>query len=296
MTTKRVLITGATGLLGQYAIAPLLEAGYEVCAVSRLPRAIDRVVWFEGDLLDETRQGRIFAAARATHLLHLAWEMRPGRYMRDNSNYRWLSASLEMFRLFHEYGGKRIVGAGTVSEYAPGDDPLDEAASPLDDSTPYACCKAACGRLGASYCRNNGVSFGWGRVFFTYGKGEAPERLVASVARALADGRKAEVRSGPLVRDYMYAKDTALALVRFLDSGVEGMVNICSGRGVRIEELARILARVIGREDLLDFRADPGDQPPRVVGANGRLLREIGFAPRYGLEEGLRELIGEAHA
>jgi uncharacterized protein YbjT (DUF2867 family) len=50
---RRVLLTGATGVIGSHCVHPLLERGHEVHAVSRSPRTADEsdAVWWSGQSL-----------------------------------------------------------------------------------------------------------------------------------------------------------------------------------------------------------------------------------------------------
>jgi nucleoside-diphosphate-sugar epimerase len=287
-----VLVTGAAGLIGRYAIAPLREAGFAVHAVSRSRREGGGAVWHRADLLREADRERLFAAVRPDRLLHFAWDMRPGACLEDNANFAWLAASLELLRLFREGGGRRAVLAGTCFEYGPSAEPLAES-SPVAPGTTYGRVKDHLNRLAALYCANNDVSYGWGRIFYVYGAGERSGRLTPDLITSLRRGEPFIVKNGHLVRDYLYAGDVAAAFVKFLAGEVRGEVNVCSGRGVALEDYCRRLARKLGREELLSFAAPAAGQAPRVVG-DGRLLRgAVGFEPGHGLDDGLDALLAD---
>src|SRR6478609_11116359 len=84
---KRVLLTGASGFIGR-AVAPVLvERGFEVHGAGRSaqPR-LAGVNWHAADLLTVAGRAEVLAAARPSHLVHLAWEARPGRYRDDPVN------------------------------------------------------------------------------------------------------------------------------------------------------------------------------------------------------------------
>ncbi len=66
------------------------------------------------------------------------------------------------------------------------------------------------------------IELAWGRVFFLYGPGEAPGRLVASVARALLAGERAATGDGTQIRDFLHVDDVAGAFAALLDSDVTG--------------------------------------------------------------------------
>lgn len=289
---KRVLVTGARGLIGKHVAPFLRDDGFQVHAVSRAAHAGDGVAWHRADLLVAADRERLFAEVRPDCLLHLAWDTRPGVYLDDDLNFVWLAASLDILRLLHQYGGKRAVLAGTCFEYEFAERSLHET-DPIAPRSIYAKCKEHLNRLAALYCSKNDISYGWGRIFYVYGAGEQPGRLTPDVIRIVKAGERMIIRSGPLRRDYMYAKDVAAAFARFLAVPVEGEANICSSLAPTIEEYCRCLARKLGREDLLLFADHSSGQPPLIVGDNRRLREEIGFTPRHGLDDGFGAMLEE---
>jgi Nucleoside-diphosphate-sugar epimerases len=293
MVIKKVLLTGATGLIGQYACEPLLRDGYEVVALCRRRPPDNGIAWRECDLFDLKEVNTRLAEESATHLLHLAWDVRPEAYREDNSNFGWLAASLELLQAFRRNGGRRAVFAGTVLEYETESMPLVEGVSSIGPKCAYEFCKAHLNELASLFCRNNAVSFGWARIFFTYGANEAPRRLAGAIVESLSRGDNVVIRGGPLLRDYLYAKDIAAGLARFLDSSVQGEVNVCSGKAVSIREFSIALAEMIGRRELLSFRDDVPGQPACIVGDNRRLCEEVGFTPEYDLNAGFRDMLAK---
>jgi nucleoside-diphosphate-sugar epimerase len=278
---RRALVTGACGFIGRHAVAALRERDFEVHTVSRRAGAADHV-----DDLSDPRA--LLARVRPTHLLHLAWYVEHGAFWSARENLDWVARSALLLRAFE---GERFVGAGTCAEYdwtaAAG--VLAEGVSPLGPATLYGVCKDAVRRVGEA----SRDGFAWGRVFFPYGAGEAPGRLVASVARSVLAGEPALCSSGDAVRDFIHVSDVGAAFAALLDSDVRGAVNIGSGEGVRIAEVARRTAALAGDAGLLRLGAIPdrADDPPQLVAAVRRLRDEVGFAARTSLDEGLAEAV-----
>ncbi len=81
------------------------------------------------------------------------------------------------------------------------------------------------------------VTATWARLFYLYGPGEPEERLVPRLLGAAASGGEINVHADH-VRDYLHVSDAAKALAVLLHSQVGGAVNVGSGRGTRISELA----------------------------------------------------------
>ncbi|HEY0038478.1 MAG TPA: NAD-dependent epimerase/dehydratase family protein, partial [Longimicrobium sp.] len=275
--TRRVLVTGASGFIGRHVLGPLLERGYEVHAVGRgsAPGLPDGVRWHAADLLDAPAVRGLVAGVGPTHLLHLAWYVEHGRFWHSAENLRWVGASLELARAFHEAGGSRAVFAGTCAEYAWEHGVCRENDTPVAPATLYGMCKDAVRRVAEAYGRDGGPSLAWGRIFFLYGPGEAAGRLVPSVVGALLRGELARCTHGEQVRDFMHVSDVAGAFAALLDAPVEGVVNVASGEPVRIRDVVAVLGEEAGRPDLVRLgalSAAPGD--PAVLTADVRRLRE----------------------
>ena len=51
------------------------------------------------------------------------------------------------------------------------------------------------------------------------------------------------------------------------------------------------IAKIMNKENLIIFNEQPSPQQVRVVGDNTRLTKEVGFTPKYTLNEALNEII-----
>jgi nucleoside-diphosphate-sugar epimerase len=293
----RVLVTGATGFIGRGTLAPLLETGAEVHAVTSRPTPAGTpadVRWHRCDLLAPGREAALLVEVAPTHLLHLAWYAEPGRFWSSEENLRWVEASLRLLRAFAAGGGRRAVLAGTCAEYAwEHDTHCVEGETRLEPATLYGSAKHALHTVLTTHAGQAGYSLAWGRVFFVYGPHEHEARLAASVSRALVRGEPASTSSGEQVRDFLFAPDLANAFVALLSSEVEGPVNMAAGVPVRLRDLIEALGEAAGRSDLLrlgERPASPGE-PARLTADTRRLRDEVGWTPSVSLAEGARRTI-----
>jgi nucleoside-diphosphate-sugar epimerase len=293
---KKVLLTGASGFIGRQTISPLLNAGYEVHAVSskELPSiSMPGVVWHRVDLMDKQAVSIFMEASTFSHLLHLAWVTTPGKYWISLENLDWVEASLHLVRLFILNGGKRVVVAGTCAEYEWKGEKYCEDRTPFIPSTLYGASKRGLYLILKSLCDQSTSSFAWGYVFFLYGPYENPKRFVPSVIQGLLGQDLIPCSEGSQIRDFMHVSDVANAFVALLESEVIGGVNIASGRGVSLKETALFAAKIIGGEERLQFGVVPiaAHEPKQLVPDVTRLFSEVGWRPKYQFEEGILEAI-----
>jgi nucleoside-diphosphate-sugar epimerase len=287
---KRVLLTGATGFVGRACIVPLLERGYGVHAIStgRRPPPDGVTIW-PGDLLDTARLPGLVEQISPTHLLHLAWSVTHGSYWTAADNLDWLEAGVALLRAFLRVGGRRAVGVGTCAEYGWTVERYAEFEAPLQPVTCYGMSKLSLGQAFQAAGELD-LSTAWARLFFPFGPGEQPGRLVPSVITSLLGGVPAECTAGTQVRDFLYIDDVGAALAALLDTDVRGPINIGSGTGTAVRDLILLAARHVGRPELVRLGALPmrPTDPPSLVASTRRLNLEVGFIPAIPLEEAIR--------
>lgn len=292
---KSVLLTGATGFVGARAIAPLLEKGYTVHAVTSkktVPTSDENVIWHRANLLEPDETTELLKAIRPTHLLHFAWYVEHGKFWEAPENIDWIKASFHLLQEFVENGGERAVAAGTISEYAAKENVISENAK-LDPQTLYAVSKSALYLTLAKYAKAVGISFAWGRIFYLFGENEAPQRLVASVTQSLLKNEIAKTSHGNQIRDFMSTKETAQAFVALLDSDVRGAVNIASGEARTIKEVVLRIADLIGSRENIQFGAiiPPRDEPKSLVADVTKLREEVKWKPARNFSEQIEETV-----
>ena len=287
MSKTKILVTGATGLIGQYAVPIFLDAGYEVLGVSRSGKGSGGVAL---DLFDAQAVKSFMETERPEYLLHLAWDVMKG-YLSSPANMDWVIASLHLLKYFALNGGKRAVFAGTCLEYDMDYGFFSEDVTPLKADSIYVTAKISLHQIAAAWAESQGLSFAWGQVFFLYGKGEKPERIVPYIVSSFKNGEKPALKYPHILRDYMHASDMAGGLAALTLHDFCGAVNIASGQAIMLCDIAKKAAEVIGCP-VPEYEYAPNNEiAPLVLGDSRRLNDIIGFRPRITWEEGLKELL-----
>lgn len=290
---KHVLVTGASGFVGRALLPRLLSAGWRVTALGRAasepsggPAGVD---YQRADLLEPGAARACVAAARASHLIHLAWVTEHGRYWHADENLRWLGASLELLQAFVECGGRSAVMAGTCAEYDWRHGWCSEALTPCRPRSLYGSCKDALRRAAERYCAEHGMPFAWGRIFYPYGVGEPAPRLIPSTLAAMRGGAPVRCSHGRQFRDFLHVDDVAEGFARLAETSAEGCFNISSGVPIALREIVASLAAIVGWQGAPEYGAIEvaEDDPPLLIGDPAR-LKALGWTPRIGLQEGLR--------
>ncbi len=286
---KKVFLTGGTGLIGTQTIPFLQKAGFEIYALTLDENKSENgIKYVKGNLFDKIQIDNLLSEIRPEYMLHYAW-LSTGLF-NDNSNFDFLTSSIDLLKSFAKYGGKRVVMAGTYAEYGYHNETLKET-MPAEPINIYSQCKDFVHQIAKAYCQNNNISFGWGRIFSAFGKEKDPRRLTSDVINHLKNNQEVVIRSGSLVRDYIYTKDIAAAFVKFLESDVNGVVNICTGKDTSIHDYVMKIAQIMEKENLVVFNEQKSPQQVRVVGDPTRLNKEVGFTPKYSIKQALKEIL-----
>ena len=309
---KRVFVTGATGLVGSWAVRALRDNGASVIALIRDadPQTelfrngdIGRISVVTGSLEDFRTVERAINEHEVDTVLHLGAQTIVGTALRSplptfEANIRGTYHLLEACRL-HSGLVKRVLVASSDKAYGDSEVlPYTEEMPPLGRH-PYDVSKSCTDLLSHTYAHTYDLPVTVARCGNIYGGGDLNwSRIVPGTIRSFLNGERPILRSdGTFKRDYVYVKDAVsayLAMARAMDRPeVRGEAfNFGPDQPTTVLEIVAELARLMGREDLEPDIQNTARAEIRDQYLDSRKAeRLLGWAPQYTLESGLRETI-----
>jgi CDP-glucose 4,6-dehydratase len=308
----RVLVTGATGLVGSSLCRRLLEQGAEVVALvrdwdpqSEFIRSGDirlcSVV--SGCLEDHPTLVRAITEHGVDTVFHLGAQAIVGTALANplatfESNIRGTYNLLEACRGFREQVARIVVAS---SDKAYGDSevlPYLET-MPANGRHPYDVSKSCADLLAMTYAVSYGLPVTVARCGNIYGGGDLNwSRIVPGTIRGALAGRAPVLRSdGSFLRDYIYLEDVVDAYLTLADGaardGVRGEAfNFSCQQPLSVLEVTRAVLVAVGRPDLqpVILGTAVAEIRDQYLDA-GKASRVLGWEPRTGLEEGLEATV-----
>jgi CDP-glucose 4,6-dehydratase len=308
---RRVLVTGAHGMIGAALAAACLRRGDAVCVLRRTRRPGSALVLegtearctvIEGDLLDAGVADRAVGDHEIDTVFHLAAQPLVGVANADpvatfEANVRGTWLLLDACRA---HGVARTVLASSAKLYGPDATPPYDEAMALDPRYAYDVSKAAADLIARSYHHTFGLPVTTLRLTNVYGGGDAnASRLVPGAIASALRGRSPVVRSdGTAQRDLLHLDDAVAAYLALADAlpgaGVAGEAfNAGSGRPRAVLDVVQLVCAIAGsgvRPDVRGRGTPPGELDREWIDA-GRLRAATGWEPRVELEDGVRRTV-----
>jgi GDP-4-dehydro-6-deoxy-D-mannose reductase len=309
----RILVTGCSGFVGGHLLEALLtQPTVEVAGLARhegwpadLAHLAARVRFQTVNLAEPHSADAILADFRPERVYHLAGYPHVGKSFHEQE-VAWadnLTGSLNLYdaiarhcpqaRVLHVSSGL-IYGDPRSAEQT-----FDEE-QPLRPTSPYAASKAAADLAAYQYSRAPGLAIVRARPFNHIGPRQSPEFAVASFARQIAriEAKQTEpvLETGDLrpQRDLTDVRDVVQAYILLMEKGRSGEAyNVGSGETHSMQSIVERLVRLAGIQVEVRAAADRLRAADAAVvrGDAGKLRRELGWSPRFTLEQTLMDTL-----
>ena len=239
----KILVTGATGFIGNYVIEELLRNNHLVIASSASEEKAVSASWFPKvnyiplDL--ERMDNRINYLSffnEPDKVIHLAWEGLPN-YKCSFHTEANLPRHMAFLNNMLANGLTDLSVAGTCFEYGMQEGCLHEGME-THPANAYAIAKDSLRKGLQVLAKGRKFQFRWLRLFYMYGRGQGQNSLFSQLDKALQHGEVSfNMSGGEQVRDYLLVKTAAAYIVKAsLQNKITGIINICSGEPVTVKQ------------------------------------------------------------
>ena len=309
-----VLVTGITGFIGSRLATKLVEQGDDVYGLvrhsserelKRIEKIVPKIHLIEGDLV---RFHSVLSAVETSDpnvVFHLG-ALTPVRLSFDDP-YPYIGINFDgtvnlVHSIVKQSPNTRLIAASTAEVYGwqPAGRAISESAL-LNPASPYAVSKAAADQYVQMANRIYYLRGTVMRPINSYGRvwesGFYAEYLISKMLR----GETCYIGAPDSIRDYMFAEDHVDAYmdVARSEKAIGEVYNVSPGNPVTNVELAKKLSGLTGFKGKLVLGTYPPGYPQRpqsqdpvyLVLDNTRISREVGWHPRYSLDEGLKQAV-----
>ena len=309
---RRVLVTGATGLVGTWTLKQLIDSGADVVCLVRdwVPYSefvrdglADRCSMVKGDLCDMELVERTLAEYDVRTVLHLAAQSQVGVGNRNplstfEANVAGTWRLLEACRRTPTI--EQIVVASSDKAYGHQTQlPYDESC-PLQGRAPYDASKSCAALVAFSYAQTFKLPVCVTMCGNFFGPGDINwNRVVPGTIRSVIRGERPIIRSdGTLVRDYFYVKDGAVAYCTLAEKmaelpAIQGQsFNFSNEWPCTVLDMVNLILKLMGREDLTPIVQNQASNEILRQYLSAKKAREVlGWKPIWDIETALKETI-----
>lgn len=305
----KALVTGAGGFIGSHLVEYLIEKGFEVKAFVRYnsknnwgwieeSEYKDKIEVYTGDIRDfDSVRDSMKGVDIVFHLAALIGipysYISPLAYIKTN-----VEGTYNILQSARELNIKRVVHTSTSEIYGTAQYvPIDEK-HPVNPQSPYAATKSGADQLALTFYRSFGLPVSVIRPFNTFGPRQSARAVIPTIISQILAGKK-EIKLGNLdsTRDMNYVGNTVDGFVHvgLHEKSIGEVINLGSDREISIGDLANLIAKLIGTKIEIKIdqrRIRPGKSEVERLLCDFSKAKELtGWAPKYTLEDGLKETI-----
>jgi UDP-glucose 4-epimerase len=269
-----VSITGAAGFLGSYLTAHLKTKDITVFPVSR--RQLSGIYHVED--YSETPGKDV--------LIHLAEESDRGKVNSLGKSY--LENSARVVKVLSERFPK-IIYASSGIVYGGKNESSCKVGMPVFGSDIYSRSKIINEQivLEAGGCV--------ARLSNLFGIGMSTNNVLSDIIDQVPGVGPLRVRDDTPIRDFLPVSDSCSALGHMVDENYNGIVNVGSGVGISINNLAKQVLSLAGEKNREVVVTKPSKERSKIVLDISETLKNIGWAPSFNLKNQLEQLIAIEH-
>ncbi len=294
----KVVVSGASSLIGSALIRHAVKQGDEVIAIVR-PNSknlnkieySEKITFLELDLKDYSQyegdlSGDVF--------FHFAWD-KTSVFGRDDVDCQLKNVeyTLGAVRLAKKMNCKKFVGAGSQAEFGIVTEKLNGSV-PVNPLSGYGVAKYTAGKLSSILTKTLEMEFNWVRILSIYGRYDAKTTLISYLINTLLDGETPSLTKCEQTWDYLFSDDAGEGIYLIGKKGVDGKTYaLGSGKGRPLKDYVLDLKNAIDENLTINFGAKEyyKNQPMYLVADRKELFEDTGFVPKTEFIDGIKETI-----
>ncbi len=300
----RILVTGATGFVGQHLVRLLLSLRHSVYGTylsAPTEWGFDAAL-FRCDIRDAARVRALTRQIRPDRIYHLAGQSSPSQSLQDfrnafNTNFWGTYNLLEAAGQVAPRARILVVGSSQCyGKVRASKLPITEnqVFAPLN---PYALGKSAADMLAGQYHSRFGLHVVRARPFNHTGPGQQQGFVCSDYARQIVaiesgHGRAfLRVRDPQVRRDFSDVRDVVRAYELLLEKGKPGQAyNVASGKPISVREIVLSLVSFSSRPIQISVLRQHSADASTLYGCSRKLHRATGWKPAYNMHQTLADL------
>lgn len=302
--TKKILITGAGGFIGSHTVSEFLKKGYQVNALIKY-NSKDFHGWLEGhkhknlkilsgDITDSFLVDNL--VKNNDYIVNLAALIGiPYSYEAVESYYNTnVKGVINLLTSAKRYKISKILLTSTSEVYGSAKYiPINEE-HPLHGQSPYSASKIASDQIGEAFAKSYNLPIKIVRPFNAYGPRQSLRAIIPTIVSQILDNKKIiQLGNIDTTRDYNYVEDIATAFLEILENTDKkfDIINICSGKEIKMSELAKKLIKISRKKikiQSVNTRLRPkNSEVVRLLGDNSKIMKITKWKPKTNFTNGL---------
>lgn len=320
---KNILVTGGAGFIGSNFVHHMLKNhDYKIINMDALTYAgnLDNLkdvennenyVFVKADIRDRAAVTEIFEKYDIDTVVNFAAESHVDRSITEpeiflTTNVIGTQTLLDVAKQFWKIdpndkysfefkNGVKFLQVSTDETYgALGKTGMFTETTPISPNSPYSASKAGADLIVRAYHETFGMPINITRCSNNYGPYQFPEKLIPLMINNCKSEKPLPVYGdGMQIRDWLHVSDHCSAIDVVLHKGENGEIYNIGGNNEKANiEIVKIIINALGKsESLIKYVKDRPGHDRRYAIDNTKITTQIGWAPKYTFEQGIKETI-----
>lgn len=283
---KKVLVTGATGFIGQHVFRLIKKNKFKVVGVSVDGGQIDKEEIFKLDLCDSHKLSKFFKKNHFETIIHLAARV-PQTSSEEGQKLSLIdnvTSTLNILEEFKKSKAHKFIFASGISVAS-------------QRNSLYVLSKYLGEILSEYYEEQFNKQVIILRISAPYGPGQRPNNVIPIFIKNALTNKDIQVfGTGKRSQDFIYVDDVAQAFLAATKSKKTGIYNVGSGGSTSMKKLAQIILKVLPKShSKIVFSGKDPEENYRLKMDINKTKRDLKFIPKIMIEEGIKKYVENCH-